>query len=120
MLPRSYLRLPSRTSLRRGRLLPLQNRPRPRARVTPAIEHDSSVNDHKLKASRVLVRFLERGVVDHARGVENRNIGHHAGPQNAAVEDADLRRIGRSHLATGLFNSQYFILVHLPPHYPLT
>ena len=39
------------------------------------------------------MRLLKRGVVDHARGVENRDISHHAGPQNATIEDAHLEEL---------------------------
>src|SRR5262245_552882 len=83
--------------------LPIQNRARSGAGVPSAFEYDLAVDDDVLDASRVLVRLLERGVVNDGIGIEDGHIRPLPGAQQTSVIDANLRRVGGSHLPHGLF-----------------
>ena len=82
-------------------------------RVLAAIEHDRPVDDHVLDAGGVLVRLLERGVIDDTRRVEDRDVGPQAGTQQAAIELADLGGVRRRHLAHGLLEPEHPGLAHV-------
>src|SRR5712664_2749000 len=72
-----------------------------RARELAFLHYRLPIHDHVLDADRGLMRQLERRAVEHRRGIENGNVGEHAGPHEAAIGEADALCRQRSHLPHG-------------------
>src|SRR5262245_2550177 len=93
--------------------LPVDNRSWPRTRVFSAFENYFTIDDDVLNPSCILVRFLERGVVNDRIGIENCHIRPLPRTQQATVVDANFRGVGRCHLPHGLFEGNQFLFAHI-------
>src|SRR5437667_365736 len=85
--PEAFREVSSLLAFRRA----VEHPPGPGRRHRPVLVHDLPVDDHVGEAGRVLVRFLERGRVAHARRIEDGDVRLHSGPQHAAVGEPDPR-----------------------------
>src|SRR5688572_21193885 len=53
-------------------------------------ENHRSVDDHIPHAGRVLMRLLERGAIGDRGGIEDDDVGEHAGPEEAALFELEV------------------------------
>src|SRR5262249_15078946 len=76
-------------------------------------ENRLAVHQHVAKADSVLVWMSEVGLVGNCRGIEDGDVGLHAGAQQAAVENAKAPGGQAGHAADGLFERENFPLAHV-------
>src|SRR5215813_6134377 len=70
------------------------------------VKHNwSAVHEDMFDASRVMKRIVVRSPILNRCRVEDCNISHHSGPQNAAVGNANPARSLRGHLADRFFQA---------------
>jgi hypothetical protein len=84
-----------------------------RTGVISLVDYDDAVHDDVRNADGILCRFFEGRLVTDCGGIEDGDIGGHAGAQQAPIgEPGDLRG-QRRHLAHSVGQTDYFFLAHV-------
>ena len=83
-----------------------KNPTRKRSGVGAAVDDRHTVDDHVGNTGRIRSRFGKRRPFGDRRRIEYGDVGHGAGPENAAIGEPECRASGTCHLVHGLRQRQ--------------